>query len=588
MKTLKKLKQVTSMNVLIKNSSRNQYKKMHILAENQSRISSVCNKEPLKGVLKMLYSMDKADCNTYLSLLTTCINMKALREGKRVHLHLIRTGFEVDIHVGNKLVIMYGKCGRFEDARHVFDEIPERDVVTWSAMIGGYSQNGQDEDAVRLFRDMMVFGVKPNQFTFGSVVNACAKLEALEEGKQVHGYVVKIGFESNSVVGSVLVDMYAKCGSIEDAHKVFDELPDRTVVASTAMVTGYVRNERVDKASELFWRMTERNVVSWNAMIAGYAQNGHNEEAVKLFVQMRCWGNSPNQSTFSAVLSACGNLAALEKGRHIHGLIIKTLFKLGVFVGNALTTMYAKCGVIEDARRVFDRVTEQNVVTWNALIAGYAQHGEGEETLNLFEQMQKVGMKPNHVTFLCVLSACSHAGLVCEGQHYFYSMCQDYGLVPRVEHYACVVDLLGRSGYLVEAEEFIEKMPLKPNAGLWKALLAACRIHANSELGQRAAEKIFELGEQHPSTYVILSNIYAEAGRWNDVAKVRVLMKDRGVKKAPAFSWIEVKNQVHSFVIGDRSHPQTEEIYAMVEKLTKLMKEAGYKPNPNFALHEVD
>ncbi|KAH9313012.1 hypothetical protein KI387_028047 [Taxus chinensis] len=536
----------------------------------------------------MLYSMDAADSNVYVSILTTCFNMKALADGKRVHLHLIKTGFEVDTSVGNKLVIMYGKCGSFEDARQVFDKMSKRDSVTWSAMIGVYSQNGLGDDALRLYREMMSCGVKPNQFTFGSVVSACAKMEALEEGKQVQGFVVKSGFESNAVVGSVLVDMYAKCGYIEDARKVFDNMPDRTVVASTAMVSGYARNERVEEASELFWRMPERNVVSWNAMIAGYAQTGHNEEAVELFSRMRCSGNSPNQTTFSTVLSACGNLAALEKGKHAHGLIIKTVFKLGVFVGNALTTMYAKCGSIEDARQLFDRVTERNVVTWNAVISGYAQHGEGNETIYLFEQMQKAGMKPNHVTFLCVLSACSHAGLVAEGRHYFYSMCQDHGIIPRAEHYACVVDLLGRSGYLDEAEGFIEKMPLEPNAGLWKALLAACRTHANSDIGQRAAEKVFELGEQPPSTYVILSNIYAEAGRWNDVAKVRTMMKDRGVKKAPGLSWIEIKNQVHSFVIGDRSHPQTEEIYAMVEKLTRLMKEAGYVPNSNFVLHDVD
>jgi pentatricopeptide repeat protein len=575
---------------------------MHLFALHQSRerleallhmgsvedIGTLCSGGQLKEALKMLQVMHKVDSDAYVSLLQACININSIAEGKCIQTHIIKTGFELHVDVGNKLLIMYAKYKRIEDARQVFDKMPERDVVTWTAMIGGYGQSGQEEHALRLFIQTLDFGVKPNQYTFGSVISACARLEVLEEGKQVHGYTIKIGLDTNAFVGSALVDMYAKCGSIDDARKVFNKMPEQNVVASTAMVTGYVKNERVEEASELFWRMPERNVISWNAMIAGYAQNGHNEEALELFSQMRCSGNVPNQNTFPSVLSACGNLAALGKGKHVHAHIVKKAFKLSVFVGNSLVTMYAKCGNIEDARNMFDRVPERNVVTWNAVISGYAQHGEGKEALLFYEQMQKEGMGPNDVTFLCVLSACNHAGLVDEGCHYFYTMCEDHGIAARAEHYACMVDLLGRSGRLDEAEDFIKKMPLEPDAGLWKSLLGACRIHGNTVLGQHAAEQLFKLGAQHTSTYVLLSNIYAEAGRWDEVAKVRRMMKDRGVKKTPGFSWIEIKNTVHTFVIGDRSHSQTEDIYAMLEKLSREMKDAGYVPGKHTLLYDVE
>uniref|UniRef100_UPI0040747504 Synthetic PPR-DYW protein n=1 Tax=synthetic construct TaxID=32630 RepID=UPI0040747504 len=513
--------------------------------------------EALSLYSQMRRSGIKPDNYTFPFVLKACASLSSLKEGKQIHGHVIKSGFESDVYVQSALIDMYAKCGELEDARKVFDEMPERNVVSWNAMISGYAQNGQSEEALELFREMQQEGIKPSEFTFCSVLSACASLGSLEMGKQIHGYVIKSGFESIVFVGNALIDMYAKCGSIEDARKVFDEMPERTVV-------------------------------SWTAMISGYAQNGQSEEALELFREMQREGVKPDEVTLPSVLSACANLGALEQGKQIHAYVIKSGFESDVFVGSALIDMYAKCGSIEDARKVFDKMPERDVVSWNAMIAAYAQHGHGKEALQLFQQMQQEGVKPSEVTFTSILSACSHAGLVDEGHHYFESMSPDYGITPRVEHYGCMVDLLGRAGRLDEAEDLIKSMPFQPNVVVWGTLLGACRVHGDVERGERAAERILELDPESAAPYVLLSNIYAAAGRWDEAAKVRKLMKERGVKKEPGCSWIEVNNKVHEFVAGDKSHPQTKEIYAELERLSKQMKEAGYVPDTKFVLHDVE
>nr|ABK26521.1 unknown [Picea sitchensis] len=290
----------------------------------------------------------------------------------------------------------------------------------------------------------------------------------------------------------------------------------------------------------------------------------------------------------AGILRACASVAALEQGKQVHADIIKIGFELDVSVSNGLVDMYGKCGRIEDAQEVFSKLLEPDVASWNAMISGLAQHGCGKEAVLLFEQMLQTGVKPNQITFVVVLSGCSHAGLVDEGRNYFDSMTRDHGISPKAEHYSCMVDLFGRAGCLDEALNFINQMPVEPNASVWGSLLGACRVHGNIELAERAVEQLIELTPENPGTYVLLSNIYAAAGRWDDAGKVRKMMKDRSVKKEPGCSWIEVQNKVHPFIVGDSSHPQIEEIYETLETLTLQMKAAGYIPNTNFVLHDVE
>eukprot|EP01018_Ginkgo_biloba_P022118 Gb_05942 [translate_table: standard] len=614
--------------------------------------------EALKLFTQMHRIAVKLDGFALSSVLCACAISAFLEEGNQVHAHVMKSGFESDVSVRNVLVDMYAKCGNPDSARNVFDKMLVRNVISWTTMIVGYTQNSWNEEAINIFQQMQWAGMKPDQFTFASVLSACASLAALEEGNQLHAHVIKVGLESDEFVKNALVDMYAKCESIAQARNAFDNMLEQSVVSFNAMIAGYAQHGLADEALKLlrqmqraamkpnqstfvsifracatvgameqgkqvhahvikseivsdifvesalvdvyskcasigdarktFTRMSERDIVSWNAMIAGYTQNGHGEEALKLYCQMQWAGMKPNHFTFVGVLTSCASLAALEQGIQVHTKIIKIGFESDVYVGNALVDMYAKCGSIEDASILFDRMLNRDVVCWNAMIARYAQHGCGMEALKLFEQMQGAGVKPNHITFIGVLSACSHVGLVSEGHRYFESMNADYGIAPRMEHCACMVDLLGRAGHLDKAENFIYQMPFEPGAVVWRTLLAACRVYGNIELGKHAAGHVLELEPQDSGTYVLLSNIFASAGRWDDVTKVRKLMNDRGVKKEPGRSWIEIQNRVHVFVVGDRSHPQTSNIYAKLEDLTEQIKGAGYVPDTNFVLHDAE
>eukprot|EP01018_Ginkgo_biloba_P012605 Gb_10908 [translate_table: standard] len=511
--------------------------------------------------LQFFWDMHRAGVNsnqfTFPSVLGVCGNLLALDQGKQVHASIIRTGFESNVYVGSSLVDMYSKCGSVDNARQILDKMSEGDEVSWNAMIAGYTRHGYDEEALKVFIEMQQAGMKLDQFTFPTVLNACASIPALVQGKQIHAVIIKSGFEPNIYVGNALIDMYAKCGTLEDACKVLNKMPD------------------VD-------------VVSWTALIGVYAQNGNGEEVLNLFCQMRWAGIKPDQFNFASVLSACASSIALEQGKQVHALVIKFKFESCSSVHNSLLTMYAKCGSVEDAHLVFEKMPTRDLVSWTAIIVGYAQNGRGKDALQLYEKMLQTGLKPDHVTFVGVLFACSHSGLVDEGHHYFNSMSQDHCIIPRTQHYACMIDLLGRAGYIGEAEQLLNKMPVEPDAIVWKALLAACRIHGNLELGKRAAESLFQLEPENAASYVLLSNIYAAAGRWDDVASVRRMMKDRGVTKEPGCSWIEVNKKVHAFLVEDKRHPQAVEIYAMLDRLARLMKEVGYVPDTNFVLHDVE
>jgi pentatricopeptide repeat protein len=512
--------------------------------------------EAIELYREMLGEGLRANQFTFASVLRACASSASVKHGEQIHAQVIETGFGSDVTIGNALVTVYARCGSLKNAREVFDRVSQRDVVSWSAIIAGYAQNGHGYEAQKLFSRMLWAGVKSDKFIFATALVACGDAEDLELGKQVHTHVIKTDFESDAFMESTLVTMYVKCGSIEDAHKVFD-------------------------------KVLECDLVTWTAMMAGYAQSGRGEAALKIFCQMLQAGIKPDNFSFTSVLGVCADLATIDQGRQFHCQTIKNGYQQDASVGSALITMYAKCSCIEDACEVFEMMPKPDVVSWTAMIAGYALHGQGKEALQLFEQMQCAGIKPDHITFVGVLSACSHVGLVDEGRQYFDSMTRVYDLVPTMEHYACIVDQLGRAGRLDEAEGFINEMPFEPSALVWGTLLSACKIHGNMKLGKHAAEKLLELEPQESAPYVLLSNIYASESRWDDAARVRKMMKDRGIVKEPGQSWIVVQNKVHAFYVEDRLHPQTEEIYATLEELTAQIEAAGYVPDTKFVLHRL-
>lgn len=592
------------------------------------------------------------------SVLKVCGSVPMPEQGKLVHAYIIKSGHESNVFMISAILDMYAKCGRMDYSQQLFDEVPQQGEVLWNSLITGYAQNGHGEETLKYFFQMQWAGLKANHFTFGSVLKACSSIANPEHGKQIHSFIVKTGFESDILVGSAIVDMYAKCGLADDACTMFYKMPERNVVTWNTIIAGscqavdavealyyfcemqqsgmkpnhftlssvlractsivsldygrqvhvhiiknssdidefvgsslvdmYAKCGAIDDASKWFEKMPKCDIVSWNTMVAGYAQNGLAEEASRIFHQVLMAGIKPDQSTFTSILSASASIAALDQGKQVHAYAIRVGFESWVVVGNALVDMYAKCGSIDEACNVFEEMPERDTISWTALISGYAQHGRGKEALQVFEQMQHKGYKPNDITFVAVLSACSHVGLVDEGWHYFNSMTKDHGIAPRVDHYACVVDLLGRAGFLDEAENFIKKMKLKADAVLWRALLSACKIHGNVDIGQRAAEHILELEPHDASTYILLSNMYSLAGKWDDATRIRNMMKIEGVKKEPGLSWIEVSNTVHSFAVRDRSHPQTVSIYAKLERLLKQMKEAGYVPETNCAMYDME
>ncbi|CAK9225645.1 unnamed protein product [Sphagnum troendelagicum] len=548
-----------------------------------------------------------------------CGRTKSLEYGKRVHAHISKRKLDRDLILGNNLISMYVKCGSISRARQVFNTMLERDVVSWTAMIAGVAKQRDVKGAFEAFQQMQQEGLKPNVITFMSILNACACPAALEKGRHIHSLIVETGADSDVSVLNALISMYSRCNSIVDARQIFNGMCKRNVVSWNAMMAGYITQGNEVSARQVFDRMHQRdvfswttlisvywkcgskedacqvfnqmpvrNVVSWTAMISGSAQQGYAEDALDLFQQMQQEGVKPNKVTFISVLNACASLSALEEGKKLHDLIVKAGLQPDVSVGNALISMYSKCGSLDEASKVFHRMAHRDVVSWNAMISGNAHHGHCHEALDLFEQMQLEGVRPDKVTFIAVLQACSHAGFIDLGRHYFCSMIQDYGIVQTGEHYGTMVDLVGRAGHLDEAEEILNKKPFQPGALELGALLSACRVHGAVEIAERAADSAFKLEPEKSGIYVMLANIYAAAGRWDGARNVRLLMEERGVKKEPGRSWIEVKNKVHSFVSEDQTHQQMEEIYAELARLTRQMKEAGYVPDTRFILHDVD
>ncbi|GJN02889.1 hypothetical protein PR202_ga20280 [Eleusine coracana subsp. coracana] len=536
-------------------------------------VAALAKKGRGEDALRFLAAMHADDfvlnAYSFASALSACAAEKDSRTGEQVHGLVVKSPHAKDVHIGS--VDMYAKCERPEEARRVFEAMPERNVVSWNSLITCYEQNGPVGEALALFVKMMDAGFVPDEVTLASVMSACAGLAAEREGRQVHARVVKCGrFREDMVLNNALVDMYAKCGKTWEARCVFDGMAFRSVISETSMLTGYAKSAKVEDAQVVFSQMVEKNVIAWNVLIAAYAQNGEDEEALRLFVRLKRESVWPTHYTYGNVLNACGNIADLQLGQQAHVHVLKEGFRFDfgpesdVFVGNSLVDMYLKTGSIEDGAKVFERMAARDNVSWNAMIVGYAQNGRAKDALHLFERMLLSKEKPDSVTMIGVLSACGHSGLVEEGRRYFQSMAVDHGIAPSRDHYTCMIDLLGRAGHLKEVQELITIMPMEPDSVLWASLLGACRLHKNIELGEWAAGKLFQLDPENSGPYVLLSNMYAEMGKWADVFKVRRSMKDRGVSKQPGCSWIEIGRKMNVFLARDNQHPCRNEIYSIL------------------------
>ncbi|KAK4270822.1 hypothetical protein QN277_019591 [Acacia crassicarpa] len=530
------------------------------------------------------------------------------------------------------MLLGYVRCNMMDDALDVFNKMPTRDVVAWTILISGFakSENGS-ERALELFGWMRSFGTLPNQFTLDSVIRTCANLRIVHQGKAVHGLCIKCGFDFDSSINGALVELYCYCEAVHDAIRVYEKIEEPCLNLSNSLISGLVSTGKITEAELVFFRLKEKNLISinmmikgyamsgqaekskrlfeqmspktitssntmisvysrygelgkavkifnetkgerdsvtWNSMMSGYIMNNQHEEALKLYVAMRRSEIDYTRSTFSVLFHACACLGFLQQGQLLHGNLIKTPFQSNVYVGTSLIDMYSKCGHLTDAQRSFIDISLPNVAAWTALINGYAYHGLGSEAISLLESMLAQGVVPNAATFVSILSACGHAGLVDEGLAIFYSMKRCYRVNPTIEHYTCVVNLLGRAGHLREAVEFVKRVPIETDVTIWETLLNACWFWKDMEIGETAAMKLLSFNPKSISAFVVLSNIYAVKGRWDQKLHMRKRLQSLKLRKDPGCSWIELNNNIHVFSVEDRSHPCSDVILETVEHIT--------------------
>ncbi|OAY52887.1 pentatricopeptide repeat-containing protein At1g15510, chloroplastic [Manihot esculenta] len=592
---------------------------------------------------RMLWVCIKPDIYTFPCVLRSCGGAHDFVRGREIHCHVIRFGFETDVSAVNALITMYVKCSHVNSARLLFDKMPQRDIISWNAMISGYFENGECTEGLNLFFRMLELSIDPDLMTMTSVLSACELLGEDKLGREIHGYVMKTEYGNDVSVCASLIQMYSSFGYWKEAERVFSGMESRDVVSWTAMISGYEDNflhvkaletyktmelegimpdeitiacvlsacaclgqldtgvklheiadrtglisyvivanslidmyskcKCIDKALEVFHSIPEKNVISWTAIIVGLRINNRSFEALTFFQQMKI-KLKPNSVTLISVLSACARIGALMYGKEIHAYALKTGVASEGFLPNAILDMYVRCGRMGPALNQF-KLHKKDVGAWNILLNGYAQRGQGATAVEYFNKMMKSKINPDDITFISLLCACSRSGLVKEGLDYFNNM-KLHGVDPNLKHYACVVDLLGRAGQLKEAHEFIEKMPIKPDHAVWGALLNACRIHQKVQLGELAAQHIFKEDTKSIGYYILLCNLYADSGKWDEVAKVRRIMKEEGLIVDPGCSWVEVKGKVHAFLTDDNFHPQIKDINEILEGFYKKMEAAGF------------
>ena len=573
---------------------------------------------------------------TLSSLLHQCSKSKALRCGLSLHAAVLKTCIQLDVFMSNHVLNMYAKCGQITFARHVFDEMLEKNLVSWSAMISGYDQAGEPQMAIDLYSQMLLV---PNEYIFASVISACASLSALTQGQKIHARSLKFGYESISFVSNSLISMYMKCNQCSDAFSVFTNTPEPNRVSYNALITGFVANQQLERGFEIFKHMLqqglipdrfafmgllgictttenlkrgtelhcqtiklnldstpfignvimtmyselnlleeaekafklieEKDVISWNTFIAACSHSDDHEKGLRVFKQMIEETNiRPDDFTFSSALAACAGLASMRHGKQIHAHLLRTRLYQDLGVDNALVNMYAKCGCISSAYDIYIEMVHHNLVSWNTIIVGFGNHGLGEKAVELFEQMNATGIQPDSVTFIGLLTACNHAGLVDKGQVYFNSMEETYGITPDIEHFSCLIDMLGRAGRLNEAEEYMRKFPFWNDPVVLGSLLSASRLHGDVVIGERLARWLLTRQPVTTSPYVLLSNLYASDGMWDSVAEARKMLKGSSLKKEPGHSLIEVSGIVEKFTIGDFTHSRSKEIEGILKTLS--------------------
>lgn len=507
-------------------------------------------------------------------------NCKKLSQLKKIHADIVKYSLSQSSFLVTKMVDVCDKHGDIEYATLLFKQVIEPNVFLYNALIRGYTHNYRYSLAISSYRQMLRYpeaknSILPDRFTFPFVIKACAGLTHQTLGKQIHGHVWKVGPKNHVVIENALIDMYTKCDNLLDAHQVFEELSERDAISWNCLISGYVRLGQMRKARSMFDKMPYKTIVSWTAMITGYTQIGCYADSLELFRQMQMVGIEPDEISVMAVLPACAHLGALELGNWIHkysatnGLVKKT------GVCNALIEMYAKCGCIDQATQLFDHMgeDERDVISWSTIIAGLANHGKAHQAIETFQQMQRARVEPNGITFLGLLIACSHAGLWREGLMYFDRMVKDHHI--GIEHYGCLVDMVGRAGQLTRALDIVEKMPMKPDSKIWGSLLSCCRSHWNLEIAIIAMEHLIELEPDDTGNFVLLSNIYAHLGIWEGVSRMRKLIRSKSTKRNPGCSLIEVNNVVQEFVSCDDSKPFSEDIFHMLKLLTLHPKGAN-------------
>nr|GLL41307.1 pentatricopeptide repeat-containing protein At4g33990 [Ipomoea trifida] len=526
-------------------------------------ISGFCQNGNAAGALTMLDKMRsveiKMDKVTVATVLPICAQMNDILCGVLIHLYIIKHGLEWDIIVSNALINLYAKFGELGHAEKVFNQMVIRDIITWNSMIAAYEQNNHPDKALACFLAMQLNGFRPDLLTLVSLASSIAQTKNFRYSIAIHGFILRRCWILDDVVlGNAVVDMYAKLGYIDYAREVFNKVPFK-------------------------------DVVSWNTIITGYAQNGLASEAIEVYSMMKeCEGIAPNQGTWVSILTAYAHLGSLREGMRTHGQVFKVGLHLDVFVGTCLIDLYGKCGRLGDAMSLFYEIPKESPVPWNAMISCQGVNGLGVASIQLFRDMLDCGVKPDNVTFLSLLAACSHSGLIDEGKWYFHVMQQEFGIMPSLKHYGCMVDLFARAGQLEMAYNFIKRMPLPPDASVWGALLSACRVHGNVELGKLASDNLFLVDSENVGYYVLLSNMYANSGKWERVDEVRSLAKVRGLKKTPGWSSIEMRNKIEVFYTGNQFHPQSKEINEELENLTAKMKTLGYIPDFSFVLQDVE
>ncbi|KAF7822122.1 pentatricopeptide repeat-containing protein [Senna tora] len=526
-----------------------------------------------------------------------------------------------DVYSWNAMLSAHAKVGLIEDLCIFFDQMPHRDSVSYNTIIASFTNNGRPGKALKVLARMQKDGLEPTEYSYVSALQACSRLVDIRHGKQIHGRVIVGNLVQNVFLCNAVIDMYAKCSNIDGARWLFDQMVNKNVVSWNLMISVYVKKGnpdecirlfdemqisgfkpdqitvsnvlsaycqcgRVDDAKKIFGKITKKDEICWTTMMVGYAQNGREEDALLLFGNMLHENVKPDSFTISSVVSSCAKLASLSLGQVVHGKAIILGVDDNLLVSSALVDMYCKCGVTSDAWVIFKAMPTRSVVTWNAMIRGYARNGQVLEALALYENMLQEKLKPDNITIVGVLSACMNGNMVKEGQRYFDSI-TELGMTPTLDHYACMVTLLGRSGYINKAVDLIEIMPHKPDYLIWSTLLSVCAMKGDIQHAELAARHMLELDPLNAGPYIMISNMYAACGRWNDVAAIRSLMKINNAKKFAAYSWIEIENEVHRFVSEDRSHPEVEKIYSELNSLITKLQDFGYSPNTRIVLHDV-